>query len=380
MNRVRRFEFIGGGSSKFWEISNQGALVTVRFGRIGTSGQTQIKDLGNETAAAFHVANLIKEKLAKGYVAVKSQGPAASAEQEGELESGQGLRRPPILPPYDVPELPADGPTEIADVHLAAGRRLSGNPTMGPPGIEVILAPVVWLTDAPVPESGAVLYRLRGPAASRGLTPVMLSSMEGDDTRPWESLEFGPTNPHRIDHLDPEQVLSDMWSQSLSAEDEQSLDPVQPFGIEFPGLATAPLAKAPSGFARLFSRSTDPDDDRPTLRALGVHRIGLVAAGRPADTITALGWNGAVNVHQDPVLMSTVLRSWETRWAARLVEIGFDTLTLTVGLPPHDRKSALPLAAEHFAFCPDNIWQGAGTLEAYAETVMGSQIWKFWWD
>jgi predicted DNA-binding WGR domain protein len=55
MNRVRRFEFVGGGLSKFWEISHQGAQVTVRFGRIGTTGQTQIKDLGNETAAAFHL-------------------------------------------------------------------------------------------------------------------------------------------------------------------------------------------------------------------------------------------------------------------------------------------------------------------------------------
>ena len=38
----------------------------VRFGRIGTNGQTQTKELGSETAAAFHVAKLIKEKLAKG--------------------------------------------------------------------------------------------------------------------------------------------------------------------------------------------------------------------------------------------------------------------------------------------------------------------------
>jgi predicted DNA-binding WGR domain protein len=380
MNRVRRFEFVGGGSSKFWEISHQGAQVTVRFGRIGTTGQTQIKDLGSETAAAFHVANLIKEKLAKGYVAVKPQGASASAEAEGEVESGQGLRRPPLLPPYRVPELPADGPADIGEVHLPAGRRLRGNPTMGPPGIEVISAPVLWLTDAPVAESGMALYRLRGPAASRGLTPVAMSSMEGDDARPWASQEFSPTDPRRVDHFDAAQVLADMWGQCVSAEDEESLDPVRPFGLEFPGLATAPLRRAPSALVRLFAPATDPNDDRGALRAFPARRIGLVAAGRAADSITALGWAGGVNLHQDPVLMSAVLRSWEDRWAARIVEIGFDTLTLTVGVPPRDRTTAFALAAEHFAFCPDNIWQEAGTLEAYADTLRGSQIWKFWWD
>src|SRR2546425_1822474 len=64
---VRRFEFVGGGSAKFWEIRSHGAEVTVRFGRLGTNGQTQTKDLGSETAAVAHIAKLINEKLAKGY-------------------------------------------------------------------------------------------------------------------------------------------------------------------------------------------------------------------------------------------------------------------------------------------------------------------------
>ncbi|HLB78679.1 MAG TPA: DUF4253 domain-containing protein, partial [Candidatus Dormibacteraeota bacterium] len=124
----------------------------------------------------------------------------------------------------------------------------------------------------------------------------------------------------------------------------------------------------------------EPTDDRPALASLTPRRIGLVAANRPADAITALGWLGAVNVHQDPVLMSAVLRSWEDRWAARVVEIGFDTLTLTVGIPPRARQTALALAAEHFVFCPDNIWQGTETLVAYAQTLQQSRIWTFWWD
>ena len=63
----RYFEFVEGSSSKFWEISTSGKDVTVRFGRIGTNGQTQIKTLADADAATKHAEKLIKEKTAKGY-------------------------------------------------------------------------------------------------------------------------------------------------------------------------------------------------------------------------------------------------------------------------------------------------------------------------
>jgi predicted DNA-binding WGR domain protein len=63
----RYFEFVGGTSAKFWECSVSGNQVTVRFGRIGTQGQTQTKTLANAEAAAKHAEKLIDSKLAKGY-------------------------------------------------------------------------------------------------------------------------------------------------------------------------------------------------------------------------------------------------------------------------------------------------------------------------
>lgn len=362
MERVRRFEFVGGGSAKFWEIGHDGSEVTVHFGRLGTNGQTQTKDLGSETAAAAHVAKLIDEKLAKGYVETR------------------GITRPPVLPTYEVPPLPEDGPADIGDVRLPAGRRITGDLSMAAPGVEMISEPVAWLTDAALADSGGLLHRLRTASAARGLVPVLLTGMEGDETRPWDSHEFSPMDPRRTDHFDAGQVLADMWNQNFDEEDEESLEPAQPFGIEFPGMAAAPTVNPPSGFGRLFARESDPTDDRATLTSFRSRRIALVAASRPADAITALGWMGAVNVHQDPAPMSAVLRTWEDRWAARVVEIGFATLTLTVGIPPRDRQAALALAAEHFAFCPDNITQGAGTVATYGDSLRNSRVWTFWWD
>ncbi len=158
---------------------------------------------------------------------------------------------------------------------------------------------------------------------------------------------------------------------SLGDADEELPASVHPFGKKFPGLAVQPPER------RLVS------DDLDVLERIQDRRIGLVAAERPADVIAALGWVGAVNIHDDPALLSAVLRSWEVRWNARLVEIGFDTLMLTVGNPPRDDKTALALAAEHFAFCPDNITQGSAgveTIEAYGKSLNQNRVWEFWWD
>jgi DNA ligase-1 len=63
----RYFEFVEGNSSKFWEISVARTDVTVRFGRIGSDGQTKTKSFSDEAAARKHADDLIEEKTEKGY-------------------------------------------------------------------------------------------------------------------------------------------------------------------------------------------------------------------------------------------------------------------------------------------------------------------------
>jgi predicted DNA-binding WGR domain protein len=65
---TRYFEFVGGSSRKFWEISPCGSAFNVRFGRIGTPGQSQTKTFANEAKAKHEADSLIAEKLKKGYV------------------------------------------------------------------------------------------------------------------------------------------------------------------------------------------------------------------------------------------------------------------------------------------------------------------------
>jgi DNA ligase-1 len=64
---ARRFEWSGDGSSKFWEIEVDGSQHTVRFGRIGTSGQAKTKTFASADAANRDAEALISEKTRKGY-------------------------------------------------------------------------------------------------------------------------------------------------------------------------------------------------------------------------------------------------------------------------------------------------------------------------
>ena len=109
-------------------------------------------------------------------------------------------------------------------------------------------------------------------------------------------------------------------------------------------------------------------------------RLGLVLANRPADVPAVVGWDGAVNYVGTPAPLSAVLRSWEDRFGARLLCLGFDTIDLLVARPVASKDEAFAVAAEHLGFCADNVYQGAGTLSRYAACLPGAAIWSFWWD
>jgi predicted DNA-binding WGR domain protein len=58
---------VEGTASKFWEITVEGTSATVRYGKIGTEGQSKTKVLADEAAALRYAEGLIVEKVGKGY-------------------------------------------------------------------------------------------------------------------------------------------------------------------------------------------------------------------------------------------------------------------------------------------------------------------------
>jgi DNA ligase 1 len=64
----RHFEYVGGNSSKFWEVAVEGNEMTVRYGRIGSNGQSKTKEFSDANAAQRQAEKLVAEKTGDGYV------------------------------------------------------------------------------------------------------------------------------------------------------------------------------------------------------------------------------------------------------------------------------------------------------------------------
>jgi hypothetical protein len=78
-----------------------------------------------------------------------------------------------------------------------------------------------------------------------------------------------------------------------------------------------------------------------------------------------------------------LLGSHEERFGEMLVLLDADTLLLSVAAPPMTRPECETVAAEHFAFCPDQQDPQDGrifTLRTYADMIRGARQWRFWWD
>jgi hypothetical protein len=115
------------------------------------------------------------------------------------------------------------------------------------------------------------------------------------------------------------------------------------------------------------------------LEMPAVGALLLVPVSRAADVPKAIGWLGPVNHGLSGEDVSAVLRSWEERFGAVLVSIGFATLVVQVARRPESEKQLSSLVGEHHAFCPDNIDQGMAP-ETYFDGIAEWTPWSFWWD
>lgn len=114
-------------------------------------------------------------------------------------------------------------------------------------------------------------------------------------------------------------------------------------------------------------------DENETLVALIPARAGYEVPG-------LLSWQGATNVELDGADHVAVLRRWHELFGAQLVTLGFDTLELLVPRPPLDPWDAAVTAVDQYAYCPDAVDQGVGSVAALAAGQVRSPSWHFWWD
>jgi predicted DNA-binding WGR domain protein len=77
----RYFEFKDAKSHKFWEVSVSAKKVNIRYGKVGTDGQTSVKELDTPAEAKAHADKQAAGKVKKGYKEAKVKAVKKTAKK-----------------------------------------------------------------------------------------------------------------------------------------------------------------------------------------------------------------------------------------------------------------------------------------------------------
>ena len=87
------------------------------------------------------------------------------------------------------------------------------------------------------------------------------------------------------------------------------------------------------------------------------------------------GWNEC----PAPEVMLWIGKYWYEKYGAIPALMTRDVLEFKAS-PVKDKKAAMDLAIEQFAFCSDIVFQGVETIGRLADSLTESTTWYFWWD
>jgi len=284
-----------------------------------------------------------------------------------------------------------EGDLRVGPIRLPAGRRIIPFEGTG--------EPAAWVTGQPVPEPGAAWSALSGLHAETGLVPILLADEEAGE----DFFFYTPAGVADVDRLNAAQVLAARWAM-MRAQAEQTQNSQLSWGAllsrQFPGLkrdergrpiwpppavAAAELGPFPGLAPRSDSRLSAAERDA-ALGPLPAARIGLVAAQRPADVLAIVGWStfddpARGDQPQNAVWIAAVLRSWEDRFGAQLLNVGPGAvIQLLVERPPRSLEAAQRIAAEHRVFADECAGTGASDIPSISASIVSAPIWTFWWD
>ncbi|GAB4531227.1 MAG: hypothetical protein Tsb0020_47570 [Haliangiales bacterium] len=79
-------------SNKFWRARTEGGTMYINYGRVGTKGQTSIKELGSSAEAEAAMAKQADGKRRKGYEDDPESGAAAAPEPAAPAPDAPGPR------------------------------------------------------------------------------------------------------------------------------------------------------------------------------------------------------------------------------------------------------------------------------------------------
>jgi Domain of unknown function (DUF4253) len=242
-----------------------------------------------------------------------------------------------------------------------------------PPG-----SPSLWQSDAPVADPVQLWARCQQREDVTGLRPVLC----GWPIHPWPASDLAKVTAFRLEaELEASwrsyrelQLNGQVMPVNLPADVEPwEPDPGAPYE-RWPGLAPAvgtAITIAPAEIPRLVLAGLVAGPC-----GLSEPYLVLVPAARSADIPVVIGWDADV----PRVQLSAMLRSWEDRFGARVVAFRGARIYVSVARPPRTAAHAAHVALEHLLTGADNVNEGWPHFPDYAASLIGAQLWSFWWD
>lgn len=296
---MRRWEFVEGSASKFWETGADGTVVTVRYGRCGSDGRTQTKEYASVEAAGAQVLKTIAEKERKGYREVGVSGampasgpssapssPAASSAPSSPASSDTAAvpapEEPGALPDEDTFVMPANWQRAL---HPRRGgtRRAPGKARRQVlDALESRISEEAdWIQEfLDAPRSDAALVaalraQLDGapsPMGAAALASVVATTQPGAGWADLWTARYGLPFAARaaVEYF----LIEAHWTQAGSRRHDAWLDPLASPGPAYRyGHGTDPRGPAADRIRALIA-AADEDTYRATVEALTESRTG----------------------------------------------------------------------------------------------------------
>ncbi|GEM_PF-2741732 len=236
------------------------------------------------------------------------------------------------------------GPPSSASAAVAGVKLPPGHLETGESGA------TFWISDDYLERPAAIAGELALRFSQTGLWPLGWSW----DFESPQGYAEAEVDLDEVTTLDVAEVLSSAW-------EDYGFDPAQ-----FLGLADG---SSQPGEIDAFSilDGAEPWIQRPGRRLL------LVPCTRPADSLAVLGLHGE---RLPPGRLCAVLRSWEERFSAFLIDLSPSSVTLAVHAPPTAPEQARRLAAEIAAIATTDELMEADGIESLAATLQQAQHWQ----
>lgn len=142
-------------------------------------------------------------------------------------------------------------------------------------------------------------------------------------------------------------------------------------------LLAAALERAPQPPAGFRTR-LEPAAEATVEADLAAGYLTLVTDAQNWELPISVGFDGVGG--WAAVEHAAILRHWSQRYKADVVALTSSSVGLRIGRPPASHDAAYAAAQEIYAYCPDVVEHGLGSLWALATTVAVSPAWSLRWS